>query len=284
MIKSLFDDDFADQDRPKSLWQPPKFLSIAQIRESNEVLYEGSLFRKDPNDEKSFNATYYLLADLGLVELRENAKNADISRVCSSLKFSRMVEIPSPHKDIGEGFRFMKNGLEFELFAQNRSDFQEWRQWLKRFCILTNFHETYNVIKMIGKGSFSKVYLAEHKETHETFAIKALEKERIRKQAKGKQAVLNEIDLMQQLDHPNIIKLYEVYESKGSVYFILEVLRGGELLTRITKNSSFCDRDVKTIMRSALSALVHIHHRNICLLYTSPSPRDRQKSRMPSSA
>lgn len=73
----------------------------------------------------------------------------------------------------------MKNDKELEFYTDDKKAFQDWKSALRRVCILTNFHEMYSVFKIIGKGGFSRVYLAENKVTKEQFAVKALSKERI---------------------------------------------------------------------------------------------------------
>jgi serine/threonine protein kinase len=109
-------------------------------------------------------------------------------RISNTIRFAKLVEVPKPEKaeGVGPGFKFFKNGQELILYAKDETQYKEWKNALKRVCIFTNFHETYTVFKMIGKGSFSGVYLAEHKETKEQFAIKALVKERLAQQKKGK--------------------------------------------------------------------------------------------------
>lgn len=58
---------------------------------------------------------------------------------------------------------------------------------------------------MIGKGSFARVYLVFNKETKERFAVKAFSKEYLLSQSKGKESLLNEIEIMKNIDHPNVM-------------------------------------------------------------------------------
>jgi serine/threonine protein kinase len=87
---------------------------------------------------------------------------------------------------------------------------------------------------MIGKGSFARVYLVENKETLEQYAVKAFAKEYLLSQQKGKESLMNEIDLMRELNHPNLINFIEIHESKNSVYLVLELLKGGELYNQVS--------------------------------------------------
>ena len=90
---------------------------------------------------------------------------------------------------------------------------------------------------MIGKGSFAKVYLATKKSTGVNYAIKAFNKEFMTEQFKGKESLENEIKVMRRLNQDNLVKLYEAYETQNSIYFVLDVLKGGELLHRVRQNS-----------------------------------------------
>ena len=67
-------------------------------------------------------------------------------------------------------------------------------------CLQTTFHEEFGVTKMIGKGSFAKVYLATKKSTGVNYAIKAFNKEFMTEQFKGKESLENEIKVMRRLN------------------------------------------------------------------------------------
>lgn len=91
---------------------------------------------------------------------------------------------------------------------------------------------------MIGKGSFARVYLVEDKETKLKFAVKAFSKEYLLSQQKGKESLINEIEIMQIVKHKNIMNLEEIHESKNSIYLVLELLEGGELFNHISGKNS----------------------------------------------
>ena len=81
-----------------------------------------------------------------------------------------------------------------------------------------NVNEYYNLKEMLGDGPFSKVYLAESKREAGGFAaVKIIDKDELCKDEDKMFLVDKEIEIMSQLDHPNIVRLYEVYESKTEV-------------------------------------------------------------------
>lgn len=75
---------------------------------------------------------------------------------------------------------------------------------------------------------------------------------------------MNEINIMKELTHDNIMRLYEVHESQNSIYLILELLEGGELLDYISKHKGKMKViEYKHIMRSILLALRYMSSKKI---------------------
>jgi calcium-dependent protein kinase len=62
-------------------------------------------------------------------------------------------------------------------------------------------------------------------------------------------SLLNEIDILKKLDHPNIVKIYEFYEDKDNFYLITEFIEGGELFDRITKKKFFNEKEAACVMK-----------------------------------
>jgi calcium-dependent protein kinase len=73
---------------------------------------------------------------------------------------------------------------------------------------------------------------------------------------------------MMEIDHPNVIKLYEVFEDSRYIYLIMEECSGGELferiLKRITEKNPYCEKDAAMIFRQIMSAVCHCHSSKIC--------------------
>lgn len=73
-----------------------------------------------------------------------------------------------------------------------------------------------------------------------------------------------EIDIMRQLDHPNIVRLFEVFQDEKRFYLVTELCNGGELFDEITKRSHFSEQDAATIIKQVLSAVGYCHSKSIC--------------------
>lgn len=69
--------------------------------------------------------------------------------------------------------------------------------------------------------------------------------------------------MLRNLDHNNIIKLYEVYEGNKNVYLVMEYVEGGELFAFIKSKKNYSEEIVRKIMKCFLNALAHCHSKNI---------------------
>uniref|UniRef100_A0A0D9V5W9 non-specific serine/threonine protein kinase n=1 Tax=Leersia perrieri TaxID=77586 RepID=A0A0D9V5W9_9ORYZ len=92
----------------------------------------------------------------------------------------------------------------------------------------------YELGRVLGQGSFAKVYHARHLSTDECVAIKVLDKEKAEKGGLS-HLVKREINVLRRVRHPNIVRLFEVMATKTKIYFVMEYVRGGELFSRVTK-------------------------------------------------
>lgn len=68
---------------------------------------------------------------------------------------------------------------------------------------------------------------------------------------------------MKKLNHPHVLKIFEVYETKHSIYLVIELLEGGELIKRVKEKSKLSHKDIAKLMRCILGALEHTHFKGI---------------------
>ena len=121
----------------------------------------------------------------------------------------------------------------------------------------------YKYIKNIGEGTFGKVKLAIHKLTGEKVAIKVLQKNLItgRKQY---ERIQNEIKYLKLLNHPNIIKIYEVIENDSSFFIIMEYAIGGELFNYIVLKEKLSEKETSFFFYQIIQGVRYIHLKKIC--------------------
>jgi len=124
-----------------------------------------------------------------------------------------------------------------------------------------NIREVYDLKQVIGHGHYGSVRLAVHKvRTSEQAAIKTV----IKKKLKGERGSFErEIDILASLDHPNIIKLYAVYEDERAYHLVTEYCSGGELFDRIVEKGHYMESDAATLMSKIFLAVNNLHTNNI---------------------
>ena len=122
----------------------------------------------------------------------------------------------------------------------------------------------YDVVKELGKGGYGKVYQVKNKTTGEIRACKHLSKLNIKNLDRFKK----EIKYLQEMDHPNIIKLFDVYESERSYYIVMEECKGGEIFDRIIEHINtkqmYSEKDAATIFKQVMSCIQYCHNKNVC--------------------
>jgi serine/threonine protein kinase len=123
--------------------------------------------------------------------------------------------------------------------------------------------EKYIVKETLGQGTFGVVRRCIDKLKGESFALKTILKSKV----PDPEVLKREITIMQQVDHPHIIRLYDVYENEKNIFLVTELCTGGELYDRVVdktlSNEHFSEYDAARIIRNILSAIGYIHSKGI---------------------
>jgi calcium-dependent protein kinase len=122
-------------------------------------------------------------------------------------------------------------------------------------------YERYEKIGVIGEGSYGKVFKAIDRDTKVLRAIKEIRK--IKKTRYEQERIIKEIIILKKLDHPNIVKVFEIYDSEDYFYIVTELCEGGELFDRLVKSRSFTEKVAALVMKQLLSAVRFCHDHNI---------------------
>mmetsp|Transcript_51531 Transcript_51531/g.167211 ORF Transcript_51531/g.167211 Transcript_51531/m.167211 type:complete len:442 (+) Transcript_51531:111-1436(+) len=188
------------------------------------------------------------------------------------------LSVPMPSTAVAEQlfkrFDFNGDGLLnfdefFELFVSSLRRFAFDRSSLLGRDVFVSKQagkvwDTYSCIKKLGVGSFGAAYLVQHKRTGDQRVVKAAGKSQVKVPVED---VEREIMVMQQLDHPHVVRLYEWYEGGNSLYLVMDALAGGTLhdvvLQKFKQGKNVSEEWIRTVVRQSIEAMVYCHSKRI---------------------
>ncbi|EEA05761.1 protein kinase domain-containing protein [Cryptosporidium muris RN66] len=141
----------------------------------------------------------------------------------------------------------------YEIECHN--DFIAWCNFFSSIGLpLGNFRSLFHTTKLIGEGSFAKVYKGRNVITGEDIVIKAVDKKKVKESN-----VYTEIEVLRKVHHPHIVHLIASFEEDDHVCLVLEFLGGGELFEWIAQKGAYTEEQAKVAMRRILLALQWLH-------------------------
>lgn len=123
------------------------------------------------------------------------------------------------------------------------------------------FDSEYKRGKTLGEGAFSVVIEATKKGSAESFAVKVVTKSKLTKE--DEIALKDEIQVLNELKHHHIIRLYDVFEEKDFWYLITEKMTGGELFDRIVSKSFYNEKEARDVCKILFEAIGYCHSHNV---------------------
>ncbi|XP_042615781.1 serine/threonine-protein kinase MARK2-like isoform X9 [Cyprinus carpio] len=119
----------------------------------------------------------------------------------------------------------------------------------------------YRLLKTIGKGNFAKVKLARHVLTSKEVAVKIIDKTQLN--SSSLQKLYREVKIMKFLNHPNIVKLFEVIDTEKTLYLIMEYASGGEVFDYLVAHGRMKEKEARAKFRQIVSAVQYCHQKCI---------------------
>jgi len=131
--------------------------------------------------------------------------------------------------------------------------------------------DDFELLTVIGKGSFGKVMQVRKKDDGKIYAMKVLRKDTIiaRKQVSHTKSEKN---ILMKIQHPFIVNLNYAFQTKDKLYMILDYINGGELFFHLKKEGRFAENRVKLYAAEIASALDHLH--NLDIVYRDLKPEN----------
>jgi len=124
-----------------------------------------------------------------------------------------------------------------------------------------DIHDFYTFGKEIGRGGFSVVVEGSKKGTEDKYAIKCIKKSSI--EGDDIKLLTREIQIMKNVRHDNILKLFEVFEDEEQFFLVMELFPGKELFDKIVERGQYSEKDASNIARQIISAVEYLHEKGI---------------------
>ncbi|XP_060106438.1 serine/threonine-protein kinase SIK2 isoform X2 [Heteronotia binoei] len=119
----------------------------------------------------------------------------------------------------------------------------------------------YEIEGTLGKGNFAVVKLGRHRITRSEVAIKIIDKSQL--DSVNLEKIYREVQIMKMLDHPHIIKLYQVMETKSMLYLVTEFAKNGEIFDYLANHGRLSESEARRKFWQILSAVEYCHSRKI---------------------
>lgn len=122
--------------------------------------------------------------------------------------------------------------------------------------------DEFKTLKVIGKGSYGRVYLVEMISTGQIYAMKELRKD-VLIDTDQIQNTRIEKEIMKNANHPFLISLDYVFQTPGKIFFVMKFMKGGELYGIMSKEKRFSEKRAKFYIAQIILALTHLHENKI---------------------
>lgn len=186
-----------------------------------------------------------------------------IKSCCEAFKNSLKIESKknSKVKQIKEPLLGNINNNFSKDINSRKISFKEYNSESKRIGKDISLHD-FRIIKTLGKGSFGKVVLVQHKELKSYYAMKILLKEQL-KQTNQILHTKSEREILEKINHPFIIKLIFAFQNPEKLFIVTEYMCGGEIFYHLRKEGKFSEARTRLYLAEIVLALEHLHQNSI---------------------
>lgn len=146
------------------------------------------------------------------------------------------------------------------LFTETPGDYYHWLDALQK-AANRRIEDYYELGQSLGEGAFAKVVMGLDRTTLEKFAVKIIEKQS--DDELGQQFVWRELNVMKSVNHPNIVRTYDIFDTKNRLYIVLEYMPGGTLGEILKRVGKFTEEQARPILADILQGVAYLHDKSI---------------------
>ena len=236
-----------------------KIIEEDQLNENKDDITEGYLYKIQANKMKKI---YFRLIckDLYYYKSKDTKKHKGMHNL--SGVYIKDLGIVTINEKKLYCFNIIFPSKERKYYLQNESEYIKWVESIRKVVNYSNINDLYEIKGTLGKGKFGKVKLGVHKQSGKQVAIKIINKNFL--EGVDLEQIKSEIDILKIAKHPNIIKLYDVYENDKYIYIIMEYCLGGDLFSYIEKrNFKLSEERAAEIIHKLCTAVYFLHQYGI---------------------
>uniref|UniRef100_A0A3Q3NCY5 Serine/threonine-protein kinase Sgk1 n=1 Tax=Mastacembelus armatus TaxID=205130 RepID=A0A3Q3NCY5_9TELE len=223
----------------------------------------------EQRDKKKRYTVYKVMVNVGQQEWFVFRRYAEFDKLYNTLR----KQFPSMNLKI-PAKRIFGDNFEPEFIKQRRAGLHEFIKRIPNNSTSRNINlgpsgnphakpTDFEFLKLIGKGSFGKVFLAKRKHDEKYYAVKVLQKKVILNRKEQKHIMAERNVLLKNVKHPFLVGLHYSFQTKDKLYFVLDFINGGELFFHLQKERTFPEPRAKFYIAEMASALGYLHSLNI---------------------
>jgi calcium-dependent protein kinase len=107
----------------------------------------------------------------------------------------------------------------------------------------------YKLNKQLGKGSFGSVWSAVHIKVKAPCAVKIVTKKKLKEMKVYQELMMNELKVLEETNHPNIPRVFELFEDHNNYYIITELISGGNMLEKMMELETMSESQVVNVIK-----------------------------------
>lgn len=146
------------------------------------------------------------------------------------------------------------------LSTESASDYYHWLDALQK-AANRRIEDYYELGESLGEGAFATVVMGLDRVTLERFAVKVIEKRP--NDELGLQFVWRELNVMKSVNHPNIVRTYDIFDTASHLYIVLEYMPGGTLGEIVKRVGRFSEEQARPILFDILNGVAYLHEKSI---------------------